>query len=122
MWTAVGSGLLGFGAAWLFPDRLWLLVPALLLGLAKARFALRPAADRAVARILERGDGRCIGGFLSARSWIFVIAMAAAGRFLRSAPVSRAVVGFVYAAVGTALLLASARLWRARFSFPPTPR
>ena len=116
MWTAVGGALAAFGSVWLLSGGApWLIAPASILGLAKAHFALRPASVRTIARIRERGDGRCVGGFLSARSWLFVIAMAAAGRLLRSTPVPRAVVGFLYVAVGVGLLLASARLWRAWF-------
>ena len=113
MWTAVGSALAAFGAYWLLPDRAWLLLPAVALGLLKARFILRRAADATSGRIRERGDGRCIGGFLSVRSWLFVILMAVMGRLLRSAPIPRAVVGFLYVAVGVALLVACGRLWGA---------
>ena len=121
MWTAVGAILGAVGGVWLAPQHPWLIAPAALLGLLKARFALRPAAIRAIARIRERGDGRCVGGFLSVRSWLFVILMAAAGRLLRTAPVPRTVVGFLYVAVGVGLLVASIGIWRACASSPVDP-
>ncbi|MHC4473940.1 MAG: hypothetical protein ACYTDY_10350 [Planctomycetota bacterium] len=113
----MGGTLAVFGGIWLATGDTagspWLLVPAAILGLVKARFLLRPAADRVIERIRQRGDGRCAGGFLSPRTWLFVLLMAAAGRLLRSTPVPRAVIGFVYLAVGVALPIASVRIWGA---------
>lgn len=117
MWTVVGGLLAFFGARWVLSTDLALAMPLLVLaavgGLLKARFVLDAAARRTVERIRTRGDGRCIGGFLSLGTWGFVILMAAAGRLLRGSPLPRIGVGFVYAAVGLALLLASRRLWQA---------
>jgi hypothetical protein len=92
----------------------WLLVAAAVaLGLIKARFVLDRTAIRMIERIRARGDGRCIGGFQSLRSWVFVLLMVAAGRLLRGSPLPRIVAGLLYLAVGTALLLATRRLWHA---------
>lgn len=115
MWTVVGAVLLFFGVRWLWGAEtlyVWLLsVVAVLAGLLKASFVLKPAADRISKRIRTRGDRRCIGGFLSMRTWAFVVFMMVAGRILRGGLLPRTVVGFVFVAVGTALLLASFRLW-----------
>ncbi|UCC31617.1 MAG: hypothetical protein JSU86_04930 [Phycisphaerales bacterium] len=115
MWTAVGAVLLFFGVRWLSGGEtlyVWLLlVVAVLAGLLKASLVLKPAADRISKRIRIRGDRRCIGGFLSVRTWAFVVFMIVAGRTLRGGLLPRTVVGFVFVAVGTALLLASLRLW-----------
>jgi hypothetical protein len=123
MWTVVGSLLLYFGARWLLnaaSHAAWLfLAVAVIVGVIKARFVLRQTATRTVHRIRTRGDGRCIGGFLSVRTWLVVIAMAAAGRLLRGSPLPRAALGFIYAAVGSALLLASTAIWRAWKHWPP---
>lgn len=117
MWTVVGALLLVFGARWLLttPARwAWgLLAIAMVIGLLKARFVLDRAAQRTIERIRTRGDGTCIGGFLSLRTWAIVALMAGAGRFLRSGLLPLSVGGFIYAAVGTALLLATRLLWRA---------
>jgi uncharacterized membrane protein len=117
MWTVVGALLLLFGVKWTLRGQIalaWLLLAvAVAAGALKARFLLRRAAGRTIERIRTRGDGRCVGGFLSIRSWAFVALMAGAGRLLRGALLPRAVVGLIYVAVGTALLLASRRLWQA---------
>ncbi len=114
MWTIVGAVLLLCGARWVLAAPTaysWaLLAVAVLAGVCKARFVLGRAARRLIGRIDARGDGRCIGGFLSVRTWALVAAMALAGRMLRGgAP--RVLVGLVYVAVGTALLLAGRHIW-----------
>jgi xanthine/uracil permease len=117
LWSGVGTLLLFFGVWWMFRGHNrsapWLTVAALGVGVVKARFVLARAAGRIINRILTRDDGRCVGGFLSIRTWLLVVVMASAGRWLRSGPIPHVVVGFVYAAVGTALLLASRPIWRA---------
>ncbi len=117
LWSIVGGAMLAFGIKWLADwgsGYVWLVaVGAAALGLLKARVVLREAADRIVTRIRERGDGRCLGGFLSPKTWLFVLLMIAGGRVLRSGLLPAAAAGFIYAAVGAALLWASRRLWRA---------
>ena len=117
MWTVVGTLLLSFGVRWTLAGQIpldWLLLATTVAaGWLKARFVLRRPARRMIERIRTRGDGRCVGGFLSIRSWAFVALMAGAGRLLRGELLPRTIVGLVYVAVGTALLLASHELWRA---------
>jgi hypothetical protein len=117
MWTVVGGLLAFFGVRWVLTADLGLALPLLVVaavgGGLKARFMLDRAARRTIERIRSRGDGRCIGGFLSLRTWGFVLLMAVAGRLLRGSPLPRVAVGFVYAAVGLALLLASRLPWQA---------
>ena len=60
-----------------------------------------------------RGDGRCVGGFLSLRSWALVAVMVVAGRLLRGSHVARGILGAIYLAVGIALFLSSRVAWRA---------
>jgi hypothetical protein len=117
LWTVVGATLLFLGFRWaLLADisYAWLLlVLAVVVGVFKALFVLERTARRTIGRIRERGDGRCIGGFLSVRTWLFVGLMMLAGYLLRHSALPRAIVGLIYAAVGTALLVASRRLWGA---------
>jgi len=120
-WTVVGSVLATFGVVWALgsplPYGAALLAVAIAAGMGKAWFVLRPAADRIVARIWARGDGRCLGGFVSWRSWLFIVVMMAGGRIARgSMPVhspARGILGVVYAGVGAALVVAAVRLWGA---------
>jgi hypothetical protein len=99
LWTVVGTLLLCFGAAWTWtgggPWGPWLLLAAVIVGLLKGRYLLAKTAARTIQRIRQRGDGRCLGGFLSWRSWLFVLAMMAFGRILRAGWVPHAVVGFI---------------------------
>jgi len=119
LWTAVGAALLSFGVKWVFEgDRTlvkWLLLPMGALGLAKAHFILTRSAARMSSRIRERGDGKCIGGFLSWKTWLLVLFMMAGGRLLRSefVPIPKPWVGLIYAGVGLSLITASIHLWRA---------
>ncbi len=117
MWTLVGSGLLTVGLRWIVqhygqPGLLYVM-PFLVLGLVKAFFVLDPIAGRTIDRIEVRGDSHCLGGFFSFRSWALILGMMAAGQILRATPLPRADLGFVYAAVGLALLVSSRALWRA---------
>jgi len=117
LWTIVGAALLGFGARWTieaFGPRAGALAAALgvLAGLLKGRFVLDRAAARIADRIAARGDGRCIGGFLSWRTWLLVALMSGAGRLLRSGLLSHAVVGPLYAAIGAGLLFSSRIAWK----------
>jgi len=116
MWTTVGGLLAVTGARWLWeaPTALspWLAAGAVGIGLLKSRAVLDRTANNIVLRIMDRGDGRCIGGFLSIRSWLLVVAMAVGGRLLRGA-VGHLVAGPLYIAIGTALVASSRLLWRA---------
>jgi hypothetical protein len=121
MWTVVGATLAALGGHWLWSQHVaypgaWLALAAL-IGLLKARLVLLRTAQRTVARIRTRGDGRCIGGFVSWRTWTFIVAMMAAGYVLRHGLLPRAVVGFIYVAVGVALLAAATQVWRAWYRY-----
>jgi hypothetical protein len=74
---------------------------------------LSRTARRAAARIARRGDGTCLGGFLSWQSWLFVLGMMAAGAALRRSALPRTALGVVYVAVGIALLWGSRVFWAA---------
>jgi hypothetical protein len=116
MWFIVGSTLAIFGARWLWeaaPVRApWIAAAAIALGAVKSRLVLEKAAKRVIERIQTRGDGRCLGGFLSLRTWGLVILMVGAGRLVRGS-LARGIVGPLYIAVGSALCLASRISWRA---------
>jgi len=115
VWTGVGIGLLAAGVRWsLMAPALWpvaILAVALPVGLLKGRFALRRAAGKIAARIARRGDGTCLGGFLSWKTWLFVLAMMGMGAALRRSDLPRAILGMVYTAVGVALLWGSRVFW-----------
>jgi hypothetical protein len=116
LWSTVGAALLAAGARWttqaLGPRAgALLLALAVAAGLLKGRFVLDRAALRIADRIAARGDGRCLGGFLSLRSWLLVALMSGAGRLLRGGALPHAVVGPLYVAIGTGLLFSSRIAW-----------
>jgi hypothetical protein len=123
LWTGVGGALVFFGARWALAAHFshgWLLLAAAVgVGLFKSRLVLRRTAKRTIGRILTRGDDRCIGGFLSWRTWLFVALMMGLGRALRGGLAPRGLVGVIYVAVGAALLLTTPVLWRAWHRHPP---
>lgn len=117
MWSVVGLGLAAAGLHWtlasVLPWRGLALAGALVAGLLKARFVLDRSARKAVARIIERGDSRCLGGFQSPGSWALVLLMVLGGRALRHWVLPQGVAGLLYVAIGVALLWASRIQWRA---------
>ncbi len=116
LWSVVGVALAVAGTWWTVaarPSALPLVIAAAVVaGVVKAVVAMVPVARRTTARIRARGDGRCLGGFLSPGSWALVAAMAVGGRLLRASGVPPAVYGCLYLAVGVALALGSLHLWR----------
>lgn len=116
MWTSVGAVLAIVGVRWLWRSPTvaapLMATGAVAVGLVKSRAVLDRAARNMIHRIVERGDGRCLGGFLSLRSWGLVAAMAVFGRLLRGA-VGHEFVGFIYLAIGSALVISSRLLWQA---------
>ena len=117
MWSCVGTGLFSAGAYWLLTQaevKGWIIMlVAVVLGTGKSLLVLDRTADRNVDRIKLRGEGRCVGGFLSPRIWILVLGMMLLGRLLRTIGLPRPLLGLIYAAVGTGLLFSSRIIWRA---------
>ncbi|TAL17006.1 hypothetical protein EPN96_07465 [bacterium] len=108
LWSAVGVFLLYRGGAALLelsmPEGAAALGAGVLLGWFKGAKVLRPAAKKSAARIIKRGDGKCVGGFLSWKSWLFVAGMGFFGKWLRGAGVSPLILGPLLTGVGLALL------------------
>ena len=90
-----------------------LLLLAMLLGLGKSLLVLDGSAHRTIGRIQVRGEGRCVGGFLSPQIWALVIGMMLLGRMLRNSGLPFWLLGMIYSAVGTGLLISSHAIWRA---------
>lgn len=115
LWASVGTGLAIAGVRWtLAAPGFWpavLLVAAVIFGLAKGRFVLTPTACRIASRIHHRGDGACLGGFLSWKIWLAVLVMMGLGITIRHSSFPRVPLGVLYAAVGVALLWGSRVYW-----------
>lgn len=117
LWTVVGCGLAAAGLFWCFettiPGSIIWAVGGIAAGLLKGFLIIRKFAERNTARLIARGDGRCLGGFLSAKTWLLVALMMTSGILLRRSAVPRPVLGVIYTAVGTALLAGCLPLWQA---------
>ena len=119
MWTVVGALLVYFGSRWVLeswpgPGGWAGAVVAVAVGWAKSRWVLDRSAGRIADRIVARGDGRCLGGFLSWKTWGLVALMSGGGRLLRATVGAGGPVGLLYLAVGAALFRSSRTFWRER--------
>lgn len=116
IWTAVGAALVllgsrriaAGGAGWAALQAL-----AVIAGWLKGSYVLAPLAAANARRIVDAGDGRCLGGVFAWGSWALVVAMMACGAGLRRSPIPPPWTGWIYLAVGTGLLRGSVPAWRA---------
>jgi hypothetical protein len=115
LWTIVGTALLTVGIWWTMEARrlvtLLLLPPALILGLAKARWILARVAGQNVLRVLQQSSNQWIGGFMPVRLWLAIAFMVIAGNLLRRYVLPLDIVGLIYIAVGGALLISARIIW-----------
>ena len=116
MWSAVGVGLASAGGYWLLTSAgnriLLMMVFAMCIGMGKSLLILDRAVHRFANRIQRRGEGKCVGGFLSFKSWVMVGGMMLFGRFLRSVGIPLPLLGLLYAGVGIGLLVSSRIFWQ----------
>lgn len=112
LWTVVGLSLIFRGTVWLNAvDRLWLVLPALLVGTLKSLFVLDRSAKKNIARILSTRDGKCIGGMFSLGTWMLVLLMMTSGIILRNSSLPKEFLGLFYVAIGWALVFSSRNAW-----------
>jgi len=117
IWYAVAIALGMRGIGWAIGSEWPLLIAGvgLALGALKGRFVMRRVAVRAIDRIRERDRDKCAGGFFSWQSWVVVLVMMAVGHALRLTAIPRPILGALYIAIATGLLLAGRLYWRAAF-------
>jgi hypothetical protein len=117
MWTGVGIMLATIGMVWdVSGFHLWgvvLALPFIVVGLLKAGFILDKVAAKAITHIKARPEGGFVLGFFSFKSWLLIAGMMIGGQVLRRTPIPKPYLGFLYVAVGAALIAASRTLWRA---------
>ncbi len=112
IWTVVGLSLILRGTLWLNAiDRLWIVLPALVLGTLKALFMLDRSAKKNIDRILSSRDGKCIGGVYSIKTWLLVLLMMLAGCLLRNSSLPKEFLGLFYVSIGWALVFSSRNAW-----------
>jgi len=114
LWTIVGSGLLCRGSLWLVDqEKGWYILPAIVIGSLKSVLLLDRSAKKSIDRILHFDDGHCLGGVYSVQTWILVLLMMLCGYVLRNLSLSPVLIGFLYVAIGWALIFSSRLGWRA---------
>jgi hypothetical protein len=119
VWSSVGLGLMAVAAGWLArSDQMAL--PAwglgLVLGAIIHRWRLVHLAQRNCDRIMTMAPDRariCVFAFQSTRGYLIIAFMIVLGYTLRHTPLPRIYLAPVYVAMGSALLLASLRYFRA---------
>jgi hypothetical protein len=114
VWYAAGLALGARGAMWVMESE-WAMLLAgagAILGVLKARFIMQRVASRAIERIRERDREKCAGGFFSWQSWLVVLVMMAGGHALRLTPIPHPLLGALYLAIATGLLIAGSSYWR----------
>ena len=99
-------------------------IVAIVIGAIKARYILVRYADKAVARIQDRGHA-CYFGFFAPLSWLFVCVMMGGGMLLRHSVLvnfawGRVFLSTLYIAVGTGLAIADRIFWIA--ALRPQPK
>lgn len=113
MWTVIGIFLMTRGVVWLVGvHRLWIVLPAVVLGSFKALFVLDRSSAKIIRRINETCDGKCIGGVYSIKTWLLVLVMMLSGFLLRNSSLPKEFLGLLYVTIGWALFLSSRNAWR----------
>jgi len=112
LWTVIGAMLMIRGWGWIGSGKArWLVLVALGIGTAKSSLVLDKTAKRGVERIIERGDGTCLGGVYSWKTWLFVGLMMALGISMRTLTEPGVIIGTIYMAIGWALFYSSRHPW-----------
>jgi hypothetical protein len=115
VWSGVGVGLglagtrwlVLHGGAWRWPA--W--AGALAVGIAKGHFLLGPRAEANARRIAESEAVRPLTDAFSGGTWVLVAGMMGMGWTLRHSGLPWGIVGWIYTAVGAALLWGGRRAW-----------
>lgn len=114
LWSLIGIFLMLRGISWLTPiEKLWIAIPALMIGTLKSLFILDRSARKGVHRILEMADGTCLGAVYSTKTWMLVLVMMGAGMALRRSSMPKELLGGIYITIGWALFYSSRHAWRA---------
>jgi hypothetical protein len=116
MWTIAGLFLFmrGAGNMMSLPDGVnpWWLIFAVFIGVLKGWLIFDKTATRIISRIESRKEDRCLGGFLSLKSWGMILLMVFLGMSLRVSHLPGVLVWGVYVAVGTGLFFSSRLFWK----------
>ncbi len=123
MWGMVGTGLLIAGSVFLFGNRSLSVLSdgsadpgikeviglsiALIIGFIKGNLVLKKLAKKYIARIKTLPELSPVYMTFSPKSWMMVVGMMTLGKIVRSVGAPPLVIGVIYVAVGSALVLGS---------------
>ncbi len=125
IWTLVGAMLLLRAVLNLLPlagSSKWIwLGAASMLGAVKGRYVIARSADRLIARIRSRGDGRCVFKIFPLKTWLLIGAMILMGFLLRNSGFMPELIWGIYAGIGVALISSGLLVWKIYFSLKSGP-
>jgi len=112
LWTAVGLMMMSRGIVWLNAiDKLWIALPALLIGFIKSLVMLDKSAKKSIDRIISTCDGRCLWGVYSVKTWLLILVMMITGFLIRNSSLPQEFLGLFYISIGWALFFSSRKAW-----------
>lgn len=117
LWTGIGFGLCVTACVWLsemdWPRNGLGSLLGFGFGGVMYRYAFSPLARRNLERIASQPTEVCLFAFQAWKSYGLILGMTAVGMVLRHLAVQRLMLGVIYAAIGTGLLLGSAIYYEA---------
>jgi hypothetical protein len=114
LWSCIGITLFIRGLSWtIATGKLWIVIPALMIGTIKSLFILDKTANNGIQRILKFTDGTCLGAVYSLKTWLLIILMMGTGIIVRHSSIPQELLGGAYMAIGWALCFSSRHAWRA---------
>ena len=93
------------------PD-LYIVILFVIAGAIKSYLVLDKSIHRSIHRIENLRDGSCVGAVYSWKMWLFIALMMLLGIVLRHVMQPGGIVGFIYAGVGSALIISSRIGWK----------
>jgi len=116
IWIAVGSLLIGFSYFWLRDEGnnavIRTVASGIIISLFVHHFGFLKVVDKNLGRILPMQGKKCVFSFMSWKSYILMLVMAATGILLRHSPIPRTYLSVLYIGIGAALILSSIRYLR----------
>lgn len=120
LWIGVGFMLDSLAYSWLKLEIPGFSYPAAAIGFLAAlfihHFGFLRVVDKNLARILPMEGRRCLFAFMPWKSYILILVMFSGGLLLRLSPLPKKYLAVLYTAIGTALILSSARYLRYLFA------
>ena len=113
LWLATGIMLITMAVIWLGNSQsdhtVWFAIAGLLAGLFIHHFGFLRIVDKNLSRIRKIDGKYCLFGFMPIKSYLLIALMMTMGILLKHSPLLKEYLSVLYLAIGTALVLSSAR-------------